>query len=499
MSQRSITQFHGYTGVVSTYNDLLNVAGSPNQNSYLRQGDQAYVTDEKAWYLCDVDTLGAAVWVPADSGGMRRSYGDTTICFAGQPFPMVVGTNPNELQWVMNASGGSQAFVSDFTPYSFCQCRVSVYDGGGALLLREDTQFADHTAIATWVNANVPNNGTEFTNVAVMEVFDIIDPTIVPLAKVYGKNRLWSTLSSPRNHRSWSLRGGISLFNVAAGSGLPIAALEPVIQNMLVSMFPAHPAFGPAFNMSGQKEMGSFWVSPVYRSRYDMPGFRPESCLVVNTISGPSVRWAWDGGGFVAAPPGDYRYDTNAAGPHYLALDVTGTSAQFFTAAQGLHKTNVNGNVNGTLAKYLLEGNSVLLCYPLVSTDGKFRSVYLKPVGIDQIYFNQFLSDLYRIEAVGTHRNDKRPRLWPLKPLLEAPYQRSSGPVGVYEFVRQVSFQQNKATYNSTHSNTSGLVRFQYRNVKTGKVSPLSSATLTTIARKRGRPISWLVKNKSDY
>lgn len=494
MSQRSITQFHGYTGVVSTYGDLLNVAGSPNQNAYLRQGDQAYVTDEKAWYLCDVDTLGSAVWVPADSGGLRRSYGDTHIAFEGRPFPMVVGTSSGQLQWVMNVSGGSQAFVSDFTPYEFCQCRVSVYDSGNNLLLREDVQFADHTAIADWVNLNVPNNGAEFTHSAIMEVFDIIDPAIVPLAKVYGKNRLWTTLSSPRKHRSWSLRGNISLFNVAGGSGLPVAALEPVIQDMLISMFPAHPAFGPAFNMSGQREMGSLWVSPVYRSRYDMPGFRPESCLVDNSGAGSPDRWAWDGGGFVAAPVGEYRYDTNAAGPHYLALDVSGTSAQFFTAAQGLHRNAGKG----TLAAALLQGDSVLLCYPLVSDNGKFRSVYLKPVGIDQVYFNQ-LDEPYRIEAVGTHRNDKRPRLFPLQPLLNSPYQRSSGPVGVYEFIRQVAFQQNRATFNSTHSNTSGLVRFQYRNLKTGKVSPLSSATLTTIARKRGRPISWLVKNKSDY
>lgn len=490
MSLRSITQFHGYTGVVSTYNDLLNVAGSPNQNTYLRRGDQAYVTDEKLWYICDVDALGAAVWVPADSGGMRRSYGDTHIAFISTPFPLTVGTSPGQLQWVMNVSGGSQAFVTDFTPYSFCQCRVSVYDNGGALLLRDDVQFADHTAIAAWVNANVPNNGTDFTHFATMEVFDIIDNAIVPLAKVYGKNRLWTTLSSPRRHRSWSLRGGISLFNVAAGSGLPIATLEPVIQSMLVSMFPAHPAYGPAFNMSGQKEMGSLWVSPVYRHRYDMPGFRPESCLVFNAGTGAPDRYSWDGGGFVVAPIGEYRYDTNAAGPHYLALDVGGTSGEFFTVEQGLRQH---------LAKALMRGASVLLCYPLVSDDGKFRSVYLKPVGVDQVYFNQFAEDLYRIEAVGTQRSDKRPRLLPLKPLLNYPSGRSSGPVGIYEFIQQVAFAQAVRSPAGRHSHTSGLVRFQYRNLKTGKVSPLSSPELTTIARKRGRPVSWLIKNKSDY
>lgn len=490
MSLRSITQYHGYTGVVSSYSDLLNVTGSPNQDSRLQQGDQAYVTDEKLWYICDVDVLGAAVWVPADSGGMRRSYGDTHIAFAGRPIPMVVGTNPNELQWVMNVSGGSQAFVSDFTPYSFCQCRVSVYDGSGALLFREDRQFADHTEIADWVNLNVPNNGVKFTHSAIMEVFDIIDNAIVPLAKVYGKNRLWTTLSSPRKHRSWSLRGGISLFNVAAGSGLPIAVLEPLIQSMLISMFPADPAYGIAFNMNGQKEMGSLWVSPVYRHRYDMPGFRPESCLVFNAGAGSPDRWVWDGGGFVAGPIGEYRYDTNAAGPHYLALDVGGTSGEFFTAEQGLRQH---------LARALMRGASVLLCYPLVSNDGKYRSVYLKPVGVDQVFFNQFADDLYRIEAVGTHRNDKRPRLLPLAPLFNVPYQRSSGPVGIYEFVQRVAFQQAVRSPAGRHSHTSGLVRFQYRNVKTGKVSPLSSAELTTIACKRGRPVSWLVKNKSDY
>lgn len=494
MSQRSITHFHGYTGVVSTYNDLLNVAGSPNQNSYLRQGDQAYVSSEKAWYLCDVATLGAAVWVPADSGGMRRSYGDTHIAFAGRPFPMVVGTSTNELQWVMNVSGGSQAFVSDFTPYSFCECRVKVYDGSNALTLQVDTQFADHAAIAAWVNANVPNDGVNFTHFATMEVFDIIDNAIVPIAKVYGKNRLWTTLSSPRRHRSWSLRGNISLFNLAAASGVPIGSLQPAIQGMLTSMFPAHPGYSASFTMNGGKEMGTFWVSPVYRNRYDMPGFRPESCLVQGTSAGSPDRWTWDGAGYTAAVNGEqYRYDTNANGPHYLSLDV-GLGATFFTAADALHQSGSGG----TLARELLRGSSVLLCYPLVSSDGKFWSVYLKPVGVDQVFFNQFADDLYRVEAVGTQRNDKRPRLKPLLPARISPTHRSAGQVSIHEFI-SVAFQQTTPTTKSMHSHTSGSVRFQLRDIETGKVSPLSSATLTTIARKRGRPISWLVKNKSDY
>lgn len=494
MSLRSITQFHGYTGVVATYGDLLNVTGSPNQNAYLKQGDQAYVTSEKVWYICDVDTLGAAVWVSTAGSGMRRSYGDTHIAFPNRPFPMVVGNNPNELMWVMDVSGGNRHFITDFKPYALCQCRVKIYDSGNTFISQTDTQFADHSAIAAWVTANVPNDGVSFTHFATMEVFDIIDNALVPPAKVYGHNKLWTVLTTRKyQHRYWSVNGDTSSFNVQ-GQNVIDNVIGPVFKQLVIDMLPGLPT---GFDPSSQKSWGTVWFSPIYRSRYDMPGFRPESCLV---NSGNGNRWAMDNSGSfsLAASNKDFRYDTNAAEPYYLALDSSGTNAIHFSASEGLKGSGSSNR--GRLGQALIQGYSVVLVYPLVDPDAKNRSFYIKPVGIEQIYFSQFDGAQYRIEAVGTHRHDKRPRLLPLKIDKFDPRTRSAGPVAVFSFARQLMCQQwGSSTPAGSHSHTSGQARFQYRDLVTGRVSPLTSATLSTVARKRGRPVSWLIKNSSDY
>lgn len=67
MSTRSPTQTHPYWGIFATYALLPNVAGSPTQSANLQVGDQAYLSDLRAFAVCVSAGLGAAVW--SDNAG----------------------------------------------------------------------------------------------------------------------------------------------------------------------------------------------------------------------------------------------------------------------------------------------------------------------------------------------------------------------------------------------------------------------------------------------
>lgn len=464
----------------------------PAEHFYaLAAGDTAFTVEggsgdpleRTRWYCVWPGTVGGAdaVWakVPVKSpeGYLRRSYGDTTLRVAGLPVPFSIEDSSN------------RHLYDAWSNYDRCKVRVRAVDGSGNVFYTDEQSFANHTAIDTWLTGS-PAAGA-YTVFA--EVEDEIDVALAPPSKVYGVNTAWTNLVRGKywDPQYSSFEGG---FNGAGTRWAPdfVPPLAMAANNLWTT-------YGGGAGIGIPTLTGSlpfaqfFWASKTnHHRRYDLPGFRPDTCVI--QASGGRTAWNTSTSSFVAAS-GDFEYDPQSEGPVYFHVPVSGP-------ARWKHLFDVATLTPGPPPtadrcwRELLGGASApLLFYPLRSTTNhRIKAIYVKPVGIDTVMFAPFDIARYRLEAVGTHRNDKRPRLMPLA--LGADYlRRSTTPLHIGALMKDLAGQQNKWGLGSW---STALVRFQYRDLLTNRVSPLSSPQVTTKTRKRGVEFAWYVVNSSE-
>jgi hypothetical protein len=147
------------------------------------------------------------------------------------------------------------------------------------------------------------------------------------------------------------------------------------------------------------------------------------------------------------------------------------------------------------LGKVISEGGSVICGYPVQDILGR-KAVFVKPIGVDQFYFDSFDDAAYQLEAVGVWSHDGRPRLRPLS-VAQAPAQRSSGPIDATSFASAfgASFKGLLTGIPGRHGYRTGSVAFQLRDLSTNRVSPFTSAKVQTVFRQRARPFALMVRN----
>lgn len=460
-----------YFGVFSEYTALPNVGTDVGDN--LTVGDTAMVGTQA--FVCSVAaTFPSAVWLPdvaTQSGALTRSYGDTTVLFAGSNFPASVAD-------VIDAtirSGGNIDLISSFDMiYYRCRARMRAVDVGGVVVLETTTSFASLADMVTWINANVPNSAGAFTASCALHVFDQIDGSLQMPSKVYGKNRFWAGLVSRspghyyHNPRARSCR---------YADQLPVTArtlFASALHDMWVAIH-GPGTIGPPAGWT-DKDFSCFWISANPRRRYDMPAFDPNAFVV--TAAGAD-RLVQSGAVPVAPAAGPWALSAGV-GVYYAAIDSTITTYETFSTLQAFK----------TLSRSILSGGSVVVGYGLISGNGTERAVMVRPVGIDQIFFDWYDAALYQLEAVGRTRVDRHPRIRILSPLGFYAQGRMSGPVSVTQFSAAYGATAKDETTGmiGTHGYTTGEVRFQLRRLTDNAVSPLTTARVVPVVRRRARP-----------
>lgn len=474
MALRSPTPFHNHWGVEQSVLTLPNVVGAPTQSSVLELGDLATVSTgaNVALYQCIDPTLGAAVWQVVGPGGLTRSYGDGSVVFRDSAFP----TNVAVVAQTVMGSGGNVDLVNYFDSIYFrCQVYLRVLSNFGVVISEQTLTFANLAALVTWLNANVPNDGVSFTGDCMFRVFDRIDGAIEMPSKVYGKNRFFAGLTSkaPGKHY-WSPRT-----KSCAYASLQVAAIQTLFQDTLLDMWNKIHGVGTIQATPwGFNEFGSFWISNNKRRRFDMPGFSASALSVQAANGDRSVQL-----GGVTVAPGSPSWDF-AGGIYYGSLRPGATS--FTTFGQTAAFTE--------LAQQILDGSSVVVGYGLRNVAGEL-AVMIKPVGIDQLYFDYFDPTQYQLEAVGRTRQFLHPRIRVLTPGVILASQRVAGPVDATQFAQ--TFGATTTDENSgivgRHSYTTGDVRFQLRRLSDGAVSPLTTVRVAPVIRKRARPWAMMV------
>lgn len=471
--------------MVSSQPLLPNVTGSPTQNPTLEVGDMACVDDGSGpitMYICEDATLGAASWVAVGASGTAlpttRSYGSTTLVF-GKGLQAIPASSASLLD-VADRSGGHVELISRFnSDYRNCLVRIRIADNSG-ILSETTTRFASLAALVTWVNANVPNNGSAFTAYAYMEVYDQIDGSTPGPPKVYGKNRFWAGLTNRAPARKYDSPGTGSCFYANLAGTTATAVRSTLLNQMWQLLFPANPM--PAPNTWTANEFGCFYISRNRYRRYDMPAFSGSALLVTPRPD----RFVRQGGATLPFSSGSLIYDPLAGDQVvYASLNSAGTSGTTFGSFEAFSQ----------LQDRLFRGESIIAAYPL-QTNGQ-RAVLIKPVGQDQWYFDTFDPATFQLEAVATNREGFRNKLRVLNPT-QAFENRSSGPLDVTAFMNAMgaSLRQRTGGIPGRHGYYTGRVRFQYRNLITNQVTALTEAMIEPVVRRRARPFCFMTRNR---
>jgi len=447
----------------------------------LEAGDTAYVPGAIGLTVCTDATLGAAQWQgAAQAATMRRSYGTGSLAFAGKPAPLTTVAARGNAE---RGGGNWQAIEQFDLYYNMCVMHLRVYDTNDVLIAETEQRFASLADVVAWVNANTPSAGGGFTANCQFEIHDEIDGTVDMPAKVYGKNRLWAGLTAKTFGKYYHSPPAWSCFD-ANGSNRRLH-LANVLNNIWNYLYPTSPMPAPAAWTAN--EFGVFWLSRNRLRKYDMPGF-------VNSLAMPAPkprRYARDIVTSTTALATVFMFNDAAAANlvGYSALLPNGTADTLPTAFGTFEAFSL-------LSKKIMGGYSVVLGYPLTDGANK-RSVLIKPIGMDQFYLDSFDPTKYRVEAVGVQRRDFHPRIAVLSGLSQAHNERSTSVITGGNFAEVFGYTNSQAQGGipGRHGYRTGTVKFQYRDLATGHVGPVSTAAIKTVWRQRARPFALMVRN----
>jgi hypothetical protein len=460
-----------YWGIFNDATALPNVGTDVGGN--LSVGDTAFVGTVS--YVCvGAAAYPLATWVPdvtVQSGGLTRSYGDGTVVFNGSATP---ATNATVAE-TMSRSGGNVDLTTLFdTVYFRCRVHLRVVDAGtSTVILETTTSFASLADLVTWLNTNVPSSSGLFIAMCMIRVFDIIDGSIEMPSKVYGKNRFWAGLTNKASGGYyWSPRA----YSCRYADSQP-TAVRTVFGSALESMWTNIHGAG-TINSSATwtgAEFACFWISRNRRRRFDMPAF---SATALSVTSAPAGERMVQVPGPLTQNPGVPPWSFSGT-IWYAAIDSTATGFTTFSRQESF----------STLARLILSGWSVVVGYGLVSGAGEL-AVLVRPVGIDQLWFDWYDTAAYQLEAVGRTRRDIHPRIRIIQPPQFFALHRSAGPVDVTQFRESfgATARDDVTGVIGRHGYTTGEVRFQLRRLSDNYVSPLTTARVSPTIRKRARP-----------
>ncbi len=130
MALKSPTPFHQYWGNGFTaYGTLPNVAASLTQSASLQVGDTAYDTTNASFYICTVQTLGAAVWQLVNMGPLvdANFWAPTYIVFNSASDPYA-SSNPGQFSDPGDGSGIAAAITAANLSGGTVFIRAGLYD-----------------------------------------------------------------------------------------------------------------------------------------------------------------------------------------------------------------------------------------------------------------------------------------------------------------------------------------------------------------------------------
>lgn len=393
------------------------------------------------------------------SGGMsRRTYGSVVGVFdTNVNFPIDVTSLLANAQ-----KRGHLDLFSSITSYADCLWDVEVSQGS-TNTTHTGLTFSNRNEIVDWINANVTTFGGRFNQTATFHAYDIVNGSIVPVDKIYGKNTIMSRMRG--NGRYWS-----PIRKTAATSSW--SEQPGFLESLWTSVWGV--PMGPS--PFTDAEMACFWYSQNRQRMYQI-GVAP--AVRVQTANGRNMLRVGDG----ARVSATLTTWAVTGTPKYGIVDAAGTSWEF---------ASLGGSFKD-IPDALMGGRSVVYAQPLGDGAGN-RAILLKPVGIDQIFTDFFDDTQFRLESVASWMNDGYRKIRTLTPVWTGSALANS--CGPFRSSGWMPSAISGGTESMTgHTMRPGQINFQLRNLITNQVSELSQGSVFWLHRKRRLPLAALVRN----
>lgn len=384
-------------------------------------------------------------------------------------YPVIQGqTTEISMQAVLDSieSRGDVDSIRNFTGnYDRILWDIDVLDGSGIVDSMNGMRIASMNELLTTLSNCVTFQGGTAQQTVALRGYDVTNAGGKRIFKVFGKNQAFARLRG----RYWG-----SEVVVNAGITFPDrnVALDTLWQDAFTASFGKPPATW------GANDLACFWMGSNRVRYYRIP------------------------------PPGANLFFPDATNNRHARNDaatvpITLSSSYNESGQRRYMVFDKDGNFLRTVGwdemitfayPSLMQGNSHVLGIPMVN--GVQRSMYLKPMGIDQICTEYFDPALYRLEAVGSFSDNSERRLRGVSsPLLPpSPERDLSGPFDSSQWMPVAAAPISRVNMGSS-AYAPGSIAFQLRELSSNTVSPLSSARIDWVIKRRGKPVAAMVVN----
>lgn len=432
-------------------------------------GDICSLTTDDTMHYCKADGVWTQIAGGGGGGGGTIEYGSCCALTAGLTL------------WLGNIFPAQveRQFVHFWAHHNYyADCFIDVFeieDGGVVHNEWLEQKFADSTAFMAFVRANFSetpwNPNTPLYN-CYIRVYDIIDPEIPKLDKIYGNNTFYSMLKGKSRYKRtvYTVDGNICNWS----------QLGPWFEDLCN----ANIGFGPGHSYSLGDEK-ALWFSRTQTKMYGMPpsGF---SCDIA--VNGGRRIWNWGASDFDPIPVVTGYHNSPISGDPLLFCNLSLANwSSFWEFHNGVSTSFLQQMMSheySTLALYALQSNA----------DSNHRAILIKPYGIDTVGLNWFNMSDYDLYIFHNRKHSS--------PIIRGPItgfgMRSMSNDLVWIDKRQWRPPNWGGLRSRPNMNGVGQGRwttqFFLRSRVDGKVSPLTRAKIVMTQRHHDAPFKFEVR-----
>lgn len=345
---------------------------------------------------------------------------------------------------------------TNWKEYAHCTWILQRINDAGEILQTYYEKFTAASYFATWVNANLGNDGSFWTETLHVAVIDDIDYSL-DRVEIWGLNRAFGNLKGRRNFRSW-------LPKWCNTGDCAWDYLEDFISDCFSNLFSINigTMTEPKINMG--------WFSQNVQRMWGIPKMGNIMEFANGFTTG---RYFWNT--TLSTPELHTGQDMTIGSPMYCCL-TEGGNGWFWASG---YDFNIISDC----------GCSIVIVFPL--TNGIYKSLLIKPYCVDMLSISPYV-DLtnFQIEYV-TMQRDNTMRLRKAdaaSAVYDIPSNRFRG------FNWSDWANKNKESYNNKGCYGAPDMYLQIRDLKTGKVSPLSNGVVKYYTKLRYRPRAYYVE-----
>jgi len=378
-----------------------------------------------------------------------------------------------------NSSYHFAPFVWDNWSTSYSKCKVRLYTNGDSAdfngTIFEGSNFDTINDLYTWINAVVPNNGSEVTGYTRLEVYD--ETSNVPqLQKIYGYNNLFNGLCGSRN----SLKSSTKTADIDCD--FLFSMMEDIISYFVNTGNLGNTVTSATIQSEAADNNKLMWMPANKRNLFGLPRVG-QNIHLSSTVPLDNRKWWNDttlSSRSQASGDADNHPIINRCYVTYNNVNNTWVIrhySEFFAARED----NLGMSNTSTVVVYLVQH---------VSANDDY-AFFVKPLGIDRVLVDWFDTSKYRLEVVATNSN-RQPRIKPV-PLANDIINRDT--VGDRSVLKRDDwmFDDGLNIMRTVMSVKPRKYKFRLRRLSDNKVGPLTSASIVPVMKTTSARVKWIV------